>query len=144
MSLTDQEIKRAQARLAVVEHLLANLGSMYDLVATGTLTDPELLAVFTSVIADEKEDILALLTSLNDPGADAPIDQPAAIQGRLRIEQAKTVLGYLNRTLSALLAPAHTDEDGNTIADLTTEQRDALTTDLARAIAKLRQAVTEA
>lgn len=144
MALTPGQISRSQARLAVVEHLLVNLGSLYEVIATGTVAEPQLLAVFTTVIEDEKADIDRLLTSLDTPGSDSPIDQPAATQGRLRIEQAKAVLSYLQHTLPRLATALHTDEDGRSVADLTTEQREALGADIARAIAKLQQAIADA
>ena len=142
--MTPEETKRAQARLAVVEHLLANIGSMYDLVATGAIADPDVLAVFTDVIAHEREDVLALLDGLTAAAAAKPIDNVAATNGRMRVEQAKGVLGYLMRTLPALTMPLHTDEDGKPVAALTAGQQTALATDVDRAVAKLRDAVTTA
>jgi len=142
--MTPEEIRRAQARLAVVEHLLVNIGSLYETVATGAIADPEVLAVFTDTIAEEKAGVLALLDGLTAAGAAKPIDKVAATNGRMRVEQAKGVLGYLMRTLPALLAPLHTDEDGNTVAALTAGQETALGADVDRAVAKLRDAVTSA
>jgi hypothetical protein len=144
MPLTKQQITRSQARLAAVENRLDHLGALYEMVATGAVTESEVLAVFTAVIDDEKRYILTLLADLYDPGADQPIDQPAATQGRLRVERGKGVLGYLLRTLPGLTAPLHADEDGNTVADLTTEQRDAVDASIARAVEKLRSAVASA
>ena len=105
MPFTPQQTARAQARLAAVEPLIANVGSLYELIANGALTDPEVIAVFTAVIADQKATITSYLTALTDAGDPNPLDQPAATVGRLRIEQAKGVLSHLQRALPALSAP---------------------------------------
>ncbi len=142
MSFTPQQTTRAQARLAAVEPLIANVGSLYEMIATGALTDPEVIAVFTAVIADQKATITAYLTALTDAGDPAPIDQATATVGRLRIEQAKGVLSHLQRALPALSAPIATNEEDATIAQLTTGQRNAIAADIDRAVAKLTATIT--
>ncbi len=142
MTFTPEQTTRAQARLAAVEPLIANVGSLYELVATGAVKDPHLLAVFTAVIADQKATIAAYLTALTDAGDPEPIDQATATLGRLRIEQAKAILGHLQRALPALSAPIAANEDGDTIAQLTTPQRAAIATDIDRAVAKLTATIT--
>ena len=137
MAFTPDQTTRAQARLAAIEPLIANVGSLYELVATGAVTDPELIAVFTAVIADQKATITAYLAALTDAGDPKPLDQATATAGRLRIEQAKGILGHLQRALPALSAPVATNDDGDTIAQLTTDQRDAIATDIDTAVAKL-------
>jgi hypothetical protein len=142
MTFTAQQTTRAQARLAAVEPLIANVGSLYELVATGTVTDPEVIAVFTTVIADQKATITAYLAALTATGDPKPLDQAAATVGRLRIEQAKGVLSHLQRALPALSAPIAANEDGDTIAQITTGQRSAIATDIDRAVAKLTATIT--
>lgn len=142
MPFTPQQTTRAQARLAAVEPLIANVGSLYELIATGALTDPEVIAVFTTVIADQKATITAYLTALTDAGDPNPLDQPTATVGRLRLEQVKGVLSHLQRALPALSAPIAANEDGTTIAQITTAQRDAIAADIDRAVAKLTATIT--
>ena len=142
MAFTPQQTTRAQARLAAVEPLIANVGSLYELIANGALTDPEVIAVFTAVIADQKATITDYLAALTDAGDPKPLDQPAATVGRLRIEQAKGVLSHLQRALPALSAPIAANEDGVTIAQITTAQRDAIAADIDRAVAKLTATIT--
>ena len=142
MPFTPQQTARAQARLAAVEPLIANVGSLYELIANGALTDPEVIAVFTAVIAAQKATITSYLTALTDAGDPKPLDQPAATVGRLRIEQAKVVLSHLQRALPALSAPIAANEDGVTIAQITTAQRDAIAADIDRAVTKLTATIT--
>ena len=142
MPFTPQQTARAQARLAAVEPLIANVGSLYELIANGALTDPEVIAVFTAAIADQKATITSYLTALTDAGDPKPLDQPAATVGRLRIEQAKVVLSHLQRALPAPSAPIAANEDGVTIAQITTAQRDAIAADIDRAVTKLTATIT--
>lgn len=141
------EAARAQTRLAAVEPLIESLGHLYELASmapvgsTDPMITPEILAVLTSVIDNQKASVTAYLAALQDPGSLQPIDRAAATEGIQRMKEAKEVLGHLQRAIPALGAAVLTDEDGNVLVSLTAAQKTKIDTDIDRAVTKLADTV---
>ncbi len=140
---TDGE-KRAQVRLAVVEHLVTCLDTLYYLISADAITDPEALAVITNIIADQKADIATYLAGLEDIGSVTPIDQAGAVQGHSETQVAKTILASLQECYPALDASVVVDEDEQEVVALTAAQRTSIETDIDRAVTKLDTTIANA